>query len=287
MTVLPDFKISNRVNEKFDFSGIDSYAKCRDQKHFKNYPYQVSYSYNSRGFRDAEWPDNSAELKSAIWCLGDSFTVGLGSPIQHTWPYLLGQKLSKRTINVSLDGASNSWIARKALRVLEEIQPEIMVIHWSYLHREEINDESLRDEERQLFTLIDKYMSNPKSKYLNELRARIDNIESIKNTTKVIYSAVPESGIDFDVGVLWRTLAGKDWESCPRTLDEFYTLSQSTKQELLDFGQYTELLAHFQLLHGVNFVPEFPVLDLARDGHHYDLHTAEHFVSSVCELLGH
>ena len=135
--ILSDFILHSRVNAVWQFSGMDSIEECRDKKHFKNYPYKVEYVYNSRGFRDTEWPESLEELKNAIWCIGDSFTVGLGSPLEHTWPYLLQQQTGRRCINVSMDGTSNEWIARKGISLVNTISPDIVIAHWSYTNRRE------------------------------------------------------------------------------------------------------------------------------------------------------
>jgi hypothetical protein len=36
---------------------------------------------------------------------------------------------------------------------------------------------------------------------------------------------------------------------------------------------------------GAQFVPAFDRLDLARDGHHYDIRTAKYFVQQLIELI--
>ena len=105
--ILPDFVIPNRANRTLLETGIDSLEQCNNKKWFINYPYSVTYHYNSRGFRDTEWPE---DLNLAIWCFGDSFTVGLGNPTEHTWPYILEKETGIRCINISLDGASNDWM---------------------------------------------------------------------------------------------------------------------------------------------------------------------------------
>jgi hypothetical protein len=100
-------------------SGMDSKEGCRNKQHFDSYPYAVEYRYNSRGYRDSEWPPTIEELKQCIWCVGDSFTVGLGSPLAHTWVNILQQRTGIRCINVSMDGASNEWMIRKINRILQ------------------------------------------------------------------------------------------------------------------------------------------------------------------------
>jgi hypothetical protein len=143
--ILPDFILSGRVNQRWQYSGIDSLEQCLDPSWFKQYPHNVEYVYNSRGFRDQEWPDSVEELSNCVWCIGDSFTVGIGSPVEHTWPYLLQQSSEQRTINVSLDGASNNWIAKKILSLLQTVAPKVIAIHWSFFHRRELSYEVARD----------------------------------------------------------------------------------------------------------------------------------------------
>ena len=131
--ILPDFLLPSRQNKIWSESGIDTINNCHDKSHFKKYPYPITYHYNSRGFRDTEWPQTVFELQNSIWCFGDSFTTGVGSPLSHTWVNILQHRLDKRCINVSMDGASNYWIARKISRVLDKIKPKIIIIQWSFL----------------------------------------------------------------------------------------------------------------------------------------------------------
>jgi hypothetical protein len=122
--------------------GIDSYDQCLDKEHFKNYPYPVFYFFNKRGFRDDEWLE---DMSNKIWCIGDSFTVGLGLQFEHIWP-----KLIPNSINISLNGASNDWIARQAVAILEKFKPSALLIQWSYLHRRESKDSSKDDVMRMM-----------------------------------------------------------------------------------------------------------------------------------------
>lgn len=112
--------------------GMDSYEKCNDKQHFKNYKKEITYQYNSRGFRDREWP---ADLTDAVWCVGDSFTVGLGQPYTETWPYLLETKLKKRCINLGEDGCSNDTICLRVEEIVKNYKPSLIVVMWSYFHR--------------------------------------------------------------------------------------------------------------------------------------------------------
>ena len=87
----------DRIGKRIDNTGLDTYESCFDKEHFKNYSKKISYEYNSKGFRDVEWP---TDLSDCIWCIGDSFTEGLGQPFEETWPQVL-QKNSGKTCRFS------------------------------------------------------------------------------------------------------------------------------------------------------------------------------------------
>jgi hypothetical protein len=180
--ILSNFVIPSKINYQTNFEKPDSPNDCLNIDHFNNYPYNITYKYNSRGFRDIEWPEN---LKDAIWCIGDSFTVGLGSPIEHTWPYLLSKATELNTINISVNGASNAWISRKALELVATVKPKKIVIMWSYFYRRESDDTSLSDEERQIWSNNNKWQINYKDFK--------DNRDKVKNTnTHMIDCCIPD-----------------------------------------------------------------------------------------------
>jgi hypothetical protein len=149
--ILSDFKINSLSNVELEFTGMDSLENCLDKNHFKNYPYKVSYKYNSRGFRDDEWPEN---LEDCIWCFGDSFTKGLGQNYKNTWPKVLQLQLDIRTICMSMDGASNEWLSRKIVELVKTLKPKAIIVQWSFVNRREriLNtSESAFDEDRRIW----------------------------------------------------------------------------------------------------------------------------------------
>lgn len=125
-------KIDRFVNWSSRYSGKDSFWNCDDRWHFLRYPKKINYDYNSLGFRDTEWPD---DLTDVIWCIGDSFTVGLGQPFKETWPHLLQEKVGKRCINLGENACSNDGLFLRTKEVVERYQPKIVVIMWSYFPR--------------------------------------------------------------------------------------------------------------------------------------------------------
>jgi hypothetical protein len=290
--ILPDFILPSCVNQCWEFSEIDSIDKCLDINHFKAYPHRVVYQYNSRGFRDSEWPDSMQQLQQAIWCIGDSFTVGIGSPLEHTWPFLLGQNLNSRIINVSMDGASNEWIARKASDVIQSIAPKLIVIHWSYTHRREEDKGTLMDLKYRKFYDAVRDVTWP------DLSCYADFYmlpEKIQNELVDLFN-IHDQLIVTD-------------EERRRHHSKHFTIEQDTRNtiECIDQVQHVAQGHNINLIHsfipefalpdpmklieqhvrdsGARFVPAFAKLDLARDGHHFDILTAEWVAKQVQNLL--
>lgn len=180
--MLDDLRLTFSANQCLTELGIDSYDQCLDKDYYNLYPHPVFYFFNSRGFRDNEWPDN---LNDAIWCIGDSFTVGLGQPFEHTWHQQLKKFLNKQIFNISLNGASNDWISRKSQYILKNANPKVLLIQWSYLHRRENKNSTLLDEQRLMhhdpedMNDIDNFLKN------------ISMVELCKNTVSVVHSFIP------------------------------------------------------------------------------------------------
>jgi hypothetical protein len=186
--ILPDLILRSIANTQCVYTGMDSLERCRDKNLFRDYPHKVDYVYNSRGFRDSEWPGNKDELETAIWCVGDSFTSGLGSVIEHTWPWVLSKKINRRTINISMDGASNAWISRRAVGIIEAVRPQNMIVMWSYFHRRERADVAASDEERRVWSA---WMS--RSQDLEEWTRCALQVEFHKQTTNVVHAIIPDA----------------------------------------------------------------------------------------------
>lgn len=283
--ILPDFILPSRINQRWLHSGIDSAEQCQDRDWFDQYPHAVDYCYNSRGFRDQEWPTITDQLKHATWCIGDSFTVGLGSPVQHTWPYLLQQHTDTRTINVSMDGASNKWIARKLFQIISEIKPKIAVVQWSYLFRDEDSNSQLDDEQRRL-PYSKQSLAQSQAQLLQQFIELIKWIEQHKHQTTVIHSFIPGFCFSTNAQDEWSKIAGPDWPSLPMDSSAFANLPSFIHNELKAFAQHDIFRLYADLLSATEvYVEEFVKQDLARDGHHYDLVTARGFVNSVCKKL--
>lgn len=284
--ILPDFRLPEFVNSIYKQQGIDSIEKCIDKKLFQTYPYDIVYTYNSRGFRDSEWPTTAIELQNAIWCFGDSFTAGLGSALPNTWVQQLQKTTGRRCINISMDGASNSWIARHVLEVIDIVKPKDIVIHWSYLWRGESQQQHLTDRERRShleFVETDKMLDN----FLQILK----KINYNSSDTNIVHSVIPGAKCcdKKEIEIYWNNLKGENWPQLPQNLHDFNQLPFFIIQEINRFGYKALFENYFGLLDLIgsmpNWINEFEILDFARDGWHYDKKTAENFVKKIMNYL--
>ena len=116
-------------------SGIDSPKLCLcSVKEWHNYPIQdFDYQYNSWGFRGPDY-DQYVGKKVNI-CLGDSFTVNLGGPIEHSWCSQLAKHFDIPTLNLGMDGTGNDAIKLVYNRSCEIFEVQNTFVMYSYLHR--------------------------------------------------------------------------------------------------------------------------------------------------------
>jgi hypothetical protein len=180
--VLSDLRLDSRANQTWQYSGFDSPEYALDPLEFDMYLWAVQYCYNSRGFRGPEWPDN---LEQAIWCVGDSFTLGMGAPIEHSWPSLLQSITGRNCINISMDGASNQWISRRAQQIYLEIKPQWICVQWSFIHRRESQDSSQPDEDRRIW--------NTFSSVDEDRQSFIESVQALESLcgSNVVHSTIP------------------------------------------------------------------------------------------------
>jgi hypothetical protein len=272
---LPNLCLPSRVNQTWQYSGLDSPGHAIDKKHFENYRHKITYNYNSRGFRDQEWPDNMQELRNAIWCIGDSFTVGLGSPLEHTWPFRLSKISNQRIVNVSMDGASNEWIARTAENIVREIGPAQLVIMWSYTHRREHNNVSFNDEQRRLDS---SKLDSSDDDWQNFLRCK-NKIDSIASSS--VQFSIPFFHNLVDVDTCWNNIRDKDWPPPPKDINELNSMPGYILTEIETIHNCLNKLRQRLTLPTI-YVDR---LDVARDGHHFDLITADWVATQAADRL--
>lgn len=137
---LPNLYVSNLANESFLNYGLDTFIDAinRNVLNYDSYPYNINYNFNSRGFRDKEWPFNLAEC---IWVIGDSHTLGTGIPQQFVYTSLLEELTGKTVINCGFYSAFNIWISLAAQSILQDIRPTNLIVNWTHLSKKNRPDE--------------------------------------------------------------------------------------------------------------------------------------------------
>jgi hypothetical protein len=304
--ILPDLQLPGRVNQHWQYNAMDSPDHCADGAWFQSYPYRVQYDFNSRGFRDQEWPDGDRDLAHSIWCLGDSFTVGIGSPDQHIWPRCLQDAVQRRCINVSMDGASNDWISRRATQIMTTVQPTNMIVMWSYIHRREL--ELGHD---QIQHVLESLWQDFWCAVRDPAWPRVIRIHDFSRLDLQIRQELAQAHDVYPFRIL-PDLSGIDCSGV--CLDEHrrkqFDPDTTDQQDLENFRRcvLATLAAaqHTNLIHC--FVPEFcpphmtesclavfdsvhcaiapfQALDRARDGHHFDIATSQWLVNQLVARL--
>jgi hypothetical protein len=81
-----------------------------------------------------------------------------------------------------MNGASNDWIARKVVELLQTVQPQAICIQWSYLHRRELADSTVADEARTMH-----YNSNDLADFQNFFK----NVDRLPSLANIIHSWIP------------------------------------------------------------------------------------------------
>lgn len=281
--ILPSFVLASKKNLVLSASGLDSLSHCFDKKKFKDYPYKVEYRYNNRGFRDENWPDSIDELTRSVWCFGDSFTVGLGAPAEHTWPYILQRIINRRCINISMDGASNDWIARRATEVIQTIRPECIIIMWSFSSRRE-KKSSGDDETRRmhLHVGVGDYIDDFKN-----FQHNVNTVNAATTSTKIIHSAIPTEFFTVNgMQECFNILKGTDW---PCSFTGIKNLNQLALNELKTKNVY-ELFKTYDKFEKeivdltANFV-NIKQVDFSRDSYHFGVQTMTQIAKDFVKVI--
>jgi hypothetical protein len=145
-------------------SGID-HPDC-SSKEWYAYP-DFDYQFNSWGFRGPEYTQFIG--KPVNICLGDSFTVNVGGPIEHSWCSQLALHFDVPTLNLGMDGAGNDAIKLVYDRACEIFDVQNTFVMYSYLHRRLVDNEfkQYRDND---------YVDNDSENFKYFLEHRIPNI---------------------------------------------------------------------------------------------------------------
>ena len=97
---------------------------------------EITYKFNSFAFRCEEFTNDPG-----ILFLGCSHTVGVGLPIEHTWPTLVASKLNLKCYNLGQGGGSTDTAYRLGSHWIPKILPKIVVLLLPEMHRLEVVSE--------------------------------------------------------------------------------------------------------------------------------------------------
>lgn len=296
---LTKLRLPALVNHRSDFYSPDEPS---NPNFLPDYPYPVSYNFNSRGYRDNEWPD---DLQNVVWCVGDSATVGIGVPFEHSWPSVLSRQIEAKCINISMRGASNQWIARQIYDLIDSAVAKILVIQWSYLHRRERSltatiDElflsfynDIKDPKWPKIGCFDHFFSLPE--FIQQEILAVHKFEQTIEDKKVsLWNIIQEENfawldhvrcqqhdytdtdtdIDFTLAMIDTVEAGKN--KCQ--------IVHSFVPEFLDRDQGLKFETKFEQRYGSKMI-YIEQMDYARDGALYDLITASSLVHNIINRL--
>lgn len=103
---------------------------------------QWSYNFNSLGYRGDLFQANAGYTLAVVGC---SIAVGEGVPWEHTFGYYLKELIKKERqpdavqyLNFSQSGASNDYIVRTAIRQMQSVLPDLLVVYFTHVARKEI-----------------------------------------------------------------------------------------------------------------------------------------------------
>ena len=166
--------------------GLDSLEHCFDKNHYKSYPDDIVYKFNSMGYRDIEQYSGNE-----ILAIGDSFTLGLGVNVDDTWPAQLSKILNYPVLNFSLNGASNDWIVRRASELMNFFNPNAIIVHYTFSHRRERPFPDWHDDER---TECEPLYSNEQN--LTNWQENFKKINQL--SAPIVHSFIPNWHTPFD-----------------------------------------------------------------------------------------
>lgn len=278
--ILPTIMVPERINARLDYLFPDTPNDCTDKKHFDSFPDKISYQFNSRGFRDCEWPN---DLKNAIWVAGDSVVVGTGQAIENTLPVQIQNATGCNTINVGVRGVSNHTTSYVVQEILTNIAPVNLVVFWSFFYRrpKKINYDYL-EEERDGIRCSDEF---------ENMRYFLSNFEKIpqQTTTNVIHVFCPEYSMFCTqiVNDIWSNIKDPTWPTEVADLDHLpYEIVQEIFQVHKVYEFFATLTQWNRLKSSMeNVIDNIVIKDLARDGYHWGVETNKTVVAEIVKRL--
>jgi hypothetical protein len=99
---------------------------------------EIEYKFNQYGFRCDGF--SKYHNRNPILFLGCSHTVGVGLPIEQTFPYILSKKLNLHYYNLGVSGSSNKTMFRLAHAWIPKLKPCKVIVLYNDVGRTEFAD---------------------------------------------------------------------------------------------------------------------------------------------------
>jgi hypothetical protein len=182
-----------------------------------------------------------------------------------------------------MDGASNNWIARKTVAILQKINPQCLVIHWSYTSRREIESSMINDQRWNNFYQQVKDQSWPICDTIKKFNQLPDYI---KQEIMSVHNGIPALASDEELRSSGQ-LNATDQDDLNNTIECINLINHvQTDTKILhtfipNFSPKSTELLDFLKQQQIPYIPEFTRLDWARDYHHYDILTSQWFVNQI------
>lgn len=134
-TILPKY-YNSRANQVFSPPfGIDSPdSGFTTKEKWNNYTIKnYNYVFNNWAFRGGDYTQYKDQPVNI--CLGDSFTLNVGGPIDHSWPAQLSKYFEIPTLNFGIDGAGNDTIQMVYDYLCAQFDVQNTFVMYSFFHR--------------------------------------------------------------------------------------------------------------------------------------------------------
>jgi hypothetical protein len=140
----------------------------------------IAYKFNNYGFRADEFESTDP----SVVFIGCSHTLGVGLPVESTWPYIVSAKLKLKNYNIGVGGSSNDTAFRLAHYWIEQLKPSLVI----FLSTERTRSELHIDEDQTYdlsvwpigFPMIDNFTKSWISNNINSDMNYLKNTLAIK-----------------------------------------------------------------------------------------------------------
>lgn len=116
------YSLKERINKTYKTSGSDNTGIC-------------TYTYNELGFRG----DSVSKKGFRVMSIGCSITEGVGLNDNETWSHQFCRLINNGVdFNFGVSGRSNDFISRCLISYFDVINPDLVLVMYTYPHRREI-----------------------------------------------------------------------------------------------------------------------------------------------------